>query len=102
MDGSSATTRPLAESWTLTSLKTICSPELVPRSLCIPVWVARLPDKPFLLTVPLPAAADTTLVQPGRVALKYFNGHFRLEGSRDLQDGGKTLKAFRPFHIWPS
>lgn len=61
-----------------------------------------MPDKPFLLTVPLPAAADTTLVQPSRVALKYFNGHFRLEGSRDLQDGGKTLKAFRPFHIWPS
>lgn len=36
------------------ALKTICSPERVPRAWCIPVWVARLPGKPFLRTVPLP------------------------------------------------
>ena len=55
---------------------------------------------PFFRLCPSPAVG-TTRVQPGRVALRCFNGHVRLGSPQDLQDGGKTLKTFRLFPKWP-
>ena len=64
-------------------------------------WWSICLANPFFRLCPSPVVA-TTRVQPGRVALRCFNGHVRLGSPQDLQDGGKTLKTFRLFPMWPS